>query len=103
MDAVLEKLNNRGVEINMDLNQGSSGNVNTITNAYMLYGVYNLPTVAEYATVTNGYGIYLRNEQVGGDGQMLDAGFWLDDLNMGGSVNGWDYGIDFSGIGSGSG
>ncbi len=95
--------NARGVEVNMDLNQGSAGNVNTITNAYMLYGVYNLPTVGTYSTVTNGYGVFLRNEQVGGDGQLLDAAFYVDDLNMGGAVHGWDYGIDFSGIGSNSG
>jgi len=50
----------RAFEANMDLDQGTAGNVNTITNAYMFYGVYNLPTVATYATVTNGYGAFIR-------------------------------------------
>lgn len=95
--------NARGIEINMDLDQGTSGNANTITNAYMIYGVYNLPTVATYSTVTNGYGMFLRNEAVGGTGQMLDAGFYLDDKSHSGGIKGWDFGIDFSGIGVNSG
>jgi len=95
--------NARGYEVSMDLNQGSSGHTNTVTNAQMFYGVYNLPTVGTYATVTNGYGMFLRNEAVGGTGQMLDAGFYLDDKSHTGGIKGWDYGIDFSGIGSNSG
>lgn len=93
----------RAFEANMDLNQGSAGNVTTFTNAALFYGIYNLPTVGTYTTVTNGYGIFIRNEQVGGNGQMLDAGFYLDDLNMGGGVKGWDYGIDFNAIEAGFG
>ncbi len=93
----------RGLEVNMDLDQGTSGNANTITNAAMLYGVYNLPTAGSYSTVTNGYGIFLRNEAVGGTGQMLDAGFYLDDASHSGGIYGWDYGFDFSGIGGNSG
>jgi len=87
----------------MDLDQGTSGNANTVTNAYMFYGVYNLPTVGTYSTVTNGYGIFVRNEAVGGTGQMLDAAFYADDKSHSGSVKGWDFGIDFSGVGSNSG
>lgn len=94
--------NARGYEVSMDLDQGSAGNVNTITNSAMFYGVYNLPTVDTYATVTNGYGIFVRNEAVGGTGQMLDAAFYADDLNHSGGIHGWDYGIDFSGITSGA-
>ena len=93
----------RGVEVNMDLDQGSASKTNTITDAQIFYGVYNLPTADNYATVTNGYGIFLRNEAVGGTGQMLDAGFYLDDKSHSGGIKGWDYGIDFSGIGSNSG
>ena len=88
----------RGFEANMDLDQGSSGNENTITNAYMFYGNYNLPTEDNYSTVTNGYGIYVSNEAVGGTGQTLDAAFLATDVNMG--VAGWDYGIDFDSIGA---
>jgi hypothetical protein len=95
--------NARGFEVSMDLNQGTAGNVNTITNAYMFYGVYNLPTVNTYATVTNGYGIFVRNEAVGGTGQMLDAAFYADDLNLSGGIKGWDYGLDFSGVAAGFG
>jgi len=90
----------RGVEVNMDLDQGTSGNTNTITNAAMFYGVYNLPTVATYSTVTNGYGIFVRNEAVGGTGQMLDAAFYADDVSMSGGISGWDYGLDFNSIGA---
>ena len=84
----------------MDLDQGTSGNANTITNAAMIYGVYNLPTTATYSTVTNGYGCWLRNEAVGGTGQMLDAGYYLDDASMSGGISGWDFGLDFNGIGA---
>ena len=90
--------NARGYEISMDLDQGSSGHTNTVTNSYMFYGVYNLPTAGTYATVTNGYGIFVRNEAVGGTGQMLDAAFYADDKSMSGGIKGWDYGLDFSGI-----
>ena len=93
----------RGYEANMDLDQGTSGNANTITDAQIFYGVYNLPTVGTYATVTNGYGVFIRNEAVGGTGQMLDAGFYLDDLSHSGGIFGWDFGLDFSGIGANSG
>ena len=95
--------NARGVEINMDLDQGTAGNTNTVTNAYMLYGVYNLPTAGSYATVTNGYGVFLRNEAVGGTGQMLDAALYIDDLSHTGGIKGWDFGIDLSGVGAASG
>ena len=95
--------NARGFEASMDLDQGSAGNVNTITNAYMFYGVYNLPTVDTYATVTNGYGVFVRNEAVGGTGQMLDAAFYADDKSHSGGIYGWDFGIDFSGVGANSG
>jgi hypothetical protein len=90
----------RAFEANMDLDQGTSGNTNTITNAYMFYGVYNLPTAGSFSTVTNGYGIYLRNEAVGGTGQALDAALYIDDASMSGGISGWDYGIDMNGIGA---
>jgi hypothetical protein len=67
----------RAFEANMDLDQGTAGNTNNITNAYMFYGVYNLPTTGTYSTVTNGYGIYLRS-----------------------GISGWDYGIDMNGVGA---
>ena len=91
----------RAFEANMDLNQGSASKTNTITNAAMYHGIYNLPTAGAYATVTNGYGIKLRNQAIGGTGQMLDAGFYLDDLSHTGGIYGWDFGVDFSGMASG--
>jgi len=93
----------RGYEVSMDLNQGSAGHTNTVTDAQAFYACYNLPTAGTYSTVTNGYGIFIRNEAVGGTGQMLDAGFYLDDRNHSGDIKGWNYGIDFSGIGANSG
>jgi hypothetical protein len=91
----------RGVEVIMDLNQGESGHVNAITNACMFYGVYNLPTSGAYSTVTNGYGIYVKNEAVGGTGQALDAAFYVCDASMSGGIKGWDYGVDLSGVAAG--
>jgi hypothetical protein len=97
-DSTVVWTNARGYEVSMDLDQGSASKTNTVTNAYMFYGVYNLPTAGSYSTVTNGYGIFVRNEAVGGTGQMLDAAFYADDLNHSGGIKGWDYGLDFSGI-----
>jgi hypothetical protein len=88
--------NARGLEINMDLDQGSSGHTTTITNAYGIYAVWNLPTAGTYTTVTNGYGILMRNEAVGGTGQQLDYGFKLEGLNQSGGIVAWDYGIYMS-------
>jgi hypothetical protein len=93
----------RGLEVSMDLDQGSAGHTNTVTDAQGLYICYNAPTAGSYATITNGYGVFLRNEAVGGTGQMLDAAIYVDDKNHSGGIKGWDYGIDFSGIGSNSG
>jgi len=97
-DSTVVWTNARGYEVSMDLNQGSANKTNTVTNAYMFYGVYNLPTVGTYATVTNGYGVFLRNEAVGGTGQALDAAVYIDDRSMSGGIHGWDYGIDMSGV-----
>jgi hypothetical protein len=90
----------RGVEINMDLDQGASGYVTTFTNAAAIWAKWNLPTAGSYTTVTNGYGMLMDNEAVGGTGQMLDAALYVKDTNMSGGISGWDYGIDFSGVGS---
>jgi len=90
----------RALELNMDLDQGAAGHVNTITNAAFIHGIYNLPTSGTYVTVTNGYGLYFRNEAVGGTGQMLDAALYIDDSGMSGGISGWDYGLDFNGIGA---
>ena len=90
--------NAKGYEVIMDLDQGSSGHTNTVTNAYMFYGNYNLPTAGTYATVTNGYGIWVQNEAIGGTGQMIDAAFYVADKSHSGGIKGWDYGIDLSGV-----
>ena len=46
----------------------------------MLYGVYNLPTVGTYATVTNGYGIFLNTTwpQVYNFGEESEEHYWLE-------------------------
>jgi len=102
VDAASTWTNARGYEVSMDLDQGTSNHVNTVTNAYMFYGVYNAPTVGTYSTITNGYGIYVKNEAVGGTGQALDAAFYAADASMSGDVHGWDYGLDLSGVASGN-
>jgi len=88
----------RGHEINMDLDQGSAGNVNTITNSDGLYVLFNLPTDGTYVSVGTGYGVRIVNEAVGGTGQALDAAIYIDDVSMSGGIHGWDYGIDMSGV-----
>jgi len=100
-DASTTWTNARGYEVSMDLDQGASGHTNTITNAYMFYGVYNAPTSGTYSTITNGYGVYVKNEAVGGTGQALDAAFFVDDASMSGGIKGWDYGLDMSGVAAG--
>ena len=88
----------RGHEINMDLDQGSAGNVNTITNTDGLFVLFNLPTDGTYVSVGTGYGVRIVNEAVGGTGQALDAAIYIDDTSMSGGIHGWDYGINMSGV-----
>ena len=47
--------------------------------------------------VTAGYGIYLENEAVGGNGETLDAGIYFKDTNISGGNYAFTYGIDFTG------
>ena len=44
-----------------------------------------------------GYGIYIENEAVGGNGQALDAGIYFKDTNLSAGNNAFTHGIDFSG------
>jgi len=44
-----------------------------------------------------GYGIYIENEAVGGNGQAYDAGIYFKDTNLSGGNSAFTYGIDFSG------
>lgn len=44
-----------------------------------------------------GYGIYLENEAVGGNGQALDAGIYFKGTNLSAGNKAFTYGIDFSG------
>ncbi len=43
------------------------------------------------------YGIYIENEAVGGNGQVLDAGIYLKQTNISGGNKAFTYGIDFTG------
>lgn len=45
----------------------------------------------------SGYGIYLENEAVGGNGQALTAGIYFKGTNISGGNYAFDYGIDFTG------
>jgi hypothetical protein len=45
----------------------------------------------------DGYGIYIENEAVGGNGQALNAGIYFKGTNLSGGNNAFTYGIDFSG------
>lgn len=44
-----------------------------------------------------GYGIYIENEAVGGNGQALDAGIYFKGTNLSAGNKAFTYGIDFSG------
>lgn len=45
----------------------------------------------------DGYGIYLENEAVGGNGQALDAGIYFKGTNLSAGNKAFTYGIDFTG------
>ncbi len=45
----------------------------------------------------SGYGIYVENEAVGGNGQALTAGIYFKGTNLSAGNKAFDYGIDFSG------
>ena len=90
-----------GYEVSMDLDQGTDGHAVTITDAQGLYIVYNTATAGSYATITNGYGVYIKNEATSGTGAALDAAVFIDDTSIGGGLKGWDYGIDMSGVAAG--
>ncbi len=91
--------NARGVEITMDLNQADTA----ITNAYGVYMSYQTDSAP---TITNGYGLWMKNQGVlgggNGSGQTLNSALYVSDA-MGGSVKGWDYGLNLSGVGAGFG
>ncbi|KKN32990.1 hypothetical protein LCGC14_0808160 [marine sediment metagenome] len=44
-----------------------------------------------------GYGIYIENEAVGGNGQALDAGIYFKGTNLSAGNKAYTYGVDFSG------
>ena len=44
-----------------------------------------------------GYGLYIENEAVGGNGQALDAGIYFKSTNLSAGNKAFTYGIDFSG------
>ena len=45
----------------------------------------------------SGYGVYIENEAVGGNGQALDAGIYFKGTNLSAGNKAFTYGIDFSG------
>ena len=45
-----------------------------------------------------GYGLYIENVAVGGNGQALDAGIYLDGTNLSAGNKAFIYGADFSGV-----
>ena len=50
-----------------------------------------------------GYGIYIENEAVGGNGQALDAAIYLKGTNLSGGNKAFTHGIDFTGATYGTG
>lgn len=71
------------------------GNYDTVTNLKTLHVRGHSRNAVGAGSFGTGYGIYIENEAVGGNGQALDAGIYFKDTNIVGDA--FNIGIDFSG------
>ncbi len=70
----------------------------TVTDLRTLHVRIHTRNNATEGYISNsGYGIYIENEAVGGNGQALNAGIYFKATNLSGGNKAFDYGIDFSG------
>ena len=73
------------------------GAKDTVTNLFGYHiRVHSLNAAGEGSFGT-GYGLYIENEAVGGNGQALDAGIYFKGTNLSAGNKAFTYGIDFSG------
>lgn len=73
------------------------GAFDTVTALNTLHVRVHSRNAAGAGSFGDGYGIYIENEAVGGNGQALDAGIYFKDTNISGGNKAFTYGIDFSG------
>ena len=71
--------------------------LNTITNLKSLHVRTHSLNAAGAGSFGTGYGIYIENEAVGGNGQAYDAGIYFKGTNLSAGNKAFTYGIDFSG------
>lgn len=69
----------------------------TVTDLKTLHIRTHTRNNAGAGSFDTGYGLFIENEAVGGNGQALDAGIYFKDTNLSGGNTAFDYGIDFSG------
>ncbi|KKK75238.1 hypothetical protein LCGC14_2875710, partial [marine sediment metagenome] len=104
-----------GALVHADYSAGSvtvSGDVRGLTvqisqgsglNAANLYGILtNIQTRSDETITSDDVGLMIRNEAVGGNGRQMDAAIKIAELNMGGAVKGFGYGIDLTGAAYGT-
>ena len=73
------------------------GDYDTVTNLKTLHVRTHSRNAAGAGSFGTGYGIYIENEAVGGNGQALDAGIYLKGTNLSAGNKAFTYGIDFTG------
>lgn len=69
----------------------------TVTNLKTLHVRTHSRNAAGAGSFGTGYGIYIENEAVGGNGQAYDAGIYFKGTNLSAGNKAFTYGIDFSG------
>lgn len=73
------------------------GDYDTVTNLKTLHVRTHSRNAAGAGSFGTGYGIYIENEAVGGNGQAYDAGIYFKGTNLSAGNKAFTYGIDFSG------
>lgn len=73
------------------------GDYDTVTNLKTLHVRTHSRNDAGAGSFGTGYGIYIENEAVGGNGQAYDAGIYFKGTNLSAGNKAFTYGIDFSG------
>lgn len=73
------------------------GDYDTVTNLKTMHVRTHSRNAAGAGSFGTGYGIYIENEAVGGNGQAYDAGIYFKGTNLSAGNKAFTYGIDFSG------
>lgn len=73
------------------------GDYDTVTALKTLHVRTHSRNAVGAGSFGTGYGIYIENEAVGGNGQALDAGIYFKGTNLSAGNKAFTYGIDFTG------